>query len=203
MRRVWILGFLVGTGCSKPTVTGQVVDALGAPVAEVSVSNRAGALCTTDNADDGTFELPCTSSDLVLVFAREGWWSVEVEVPASSADQRPIEPVRMVKKAPSLGLWRWQDGDYTTLGIPAQVRRTTGRGGNWRKHFLVREGLDAEKASVCSWPGAYPAAGRPPRRTARSGAADGQAHSCSASRHDRHLPNSKLHQLDFMLMFST
>lgn len=127
-------------GCSTPTVTGQVVDVAGKPVAGVMVTNTAGALCVTESGDDGKFALSCGGDGLVLAVVKDGWFSNEVK--AMGAFDEELGQIRLVKKAPQHGLWRWENGDWVAFKKPGRVKRVVPKARDARKHFLVRDGYE-------------------------------------------------------------
>lgn len=133
-------------GCSKPTITGQVVDVGGDPVAGATVTNTTGALCIAESGNDGRFELSCGGDDgLVLAVVLEGWFSQEVK--AMGAFDEELGEIRLVKKAPAHGLWRWSERDWRPFDKPARARRDVARNGQARTHYLVRKGYEANEVA--------------------------------------------------------
>ena len=94
---LWLLG------CSRPTVSGRVLDVSGQPIAGATVTNTTGALCSTDTNEDGSFGLTCAGSDLRLAVVLDGWLSEEVAAPGEG--DRSVADVRLLKKPGEYGLY--------------------------------------------------------------------------------------------------
>lgn len=127
---------LVCVGCSSPKITGQVVDPIGNPVQGAMITNTTGSLCTTESGADGRFELACSGENMVLAVVLDGWFSNEFK--AMGAFDEEVGLIRLVKKAPSLGLWRWENGSWVGMGEPGVARREY-KGDKYRRHWLEKD----------------------------------------------------------------
>ena len=121
MRSVWMAAVAVLAGCSTPTITGQVVDVVGQPVEGAMITNTTGALCTTESGADGKFALGCAGENLLLAVVLDGWFSQEAK--AMGAFDEELGQIRLVRKAPALGLWRWEGGNWVGMGESGRAKR--------------------------------------------------------------------------------
>jgi hypothetical protein len=108
-------------GCGSMSITGEVVDAAGAPVPGARVT-AAGTPCHAQTDAAGRFSLPCQPGDHTVVIAAEGYTSVELQQAAPETQPYDTGKHLLVKIPDSKGLHLFSGTAYAAMK-PGRLQR--------------------------------------------------------------------------------
>ncbi len=113
--------------CSSTPITGTVVDGLGQPILDVSVSVL-GTECVTQSGKDGTYVLDCSPNKGTIALNKEGFIGTQFAFDFSVGDAAKLPEQSLIEIPPAAGLFIHADGSYHAL-TKATLLRTAGRNG--------------------------------------------------------------------------
>lgn len=144
---------ILGAGCSRMAIDGEVSDARGNPLPGATVA-AIGSPCLTTVDATGKFALPCPPGDYTVVISVEGYTSVQVDVQAPERKRYDIGKQVLIKVPAEKGLFLFGSDAYEPM-LPGFVARELTKDGSLTQRKFC---LDAEtskpnevKAGVASF----------------------------------------------------
>lgn len=141
--RLLTMGTLLASGCGKMAIDGEVVDAKGAPLADVSVT-AVGSPCYTRSDAAGKFALECQPGTHTVVISAEGFTSEEFTQDASERKRYDSGRHLLIQVPEKHGLHLFADNEYTEMR-PGRLARSLATEGKLTHRAVC---LDADKSEA-------------------------------------------------------
>ncbi len=135
MKRILPLTLLLGA-CGGMAIDGQVVDANGAAMADVSVT-AFGHPCQTRTDAEGKFALECVPGEHRVVIGAEGYVPVEEDISAPERQRYEMGKKILIKIPEDKGIFLFRGGTYASLTDGRLSRRLEKSGKETLRAFCL------------------------------------------------------------------